>query len=42
MSYVTQELAAAQGRKTPLAPAVSSLFRKCLRKAEDANRVAGA
>jgi hypothetical protein len=40
--YVEAELASAVGRKTGLANTVSSLFRKCIRKAEESGRVAGA
>ncbi len=42
MLYVTAELDNAKGRKTPLAASVSALFRKCVRKAEEPQRVAGA
>ncbi len=42
MHYVDTELEAAPKRKTALAPSVSSLFRKAVRKAEEPNRVAGA
>ena len=40
--YVKSELDSAKGRKTALANSVSSLFRKCIRKAEESARVAGA
>ena len=42
MTYVMSELEGAKHRKTPLAPAVSQLFRKFVRKAEEPQRVAGA
>jgi hypothetical protein len=42
MQYVSVELNAAIGRKTPLATSVSLLFRKLVRKAEEPARVAGA
>ena len=40
--YVEAELASARGRKTGLPNTVSALFRKCIRKAEESGRVAGA
>ena len=40
--YVASELESAKGRKTALANTVSALFRKCIRKAEESGRVAGA
>lgn len=41
-TYVGSELVSNKGRKTALANTVSSLFRKCIRKAEESARVAGA